>query len=172
MQLVVTDRDWYITNATRCNKNAIKVWAYLEKQPKYYMGYTYKSSKDSNDDDNTNNSHAHSNKCHCFLLHAAFLPCNMNQNHQRYLLLYSINYSSDVIGVHKQLHHNREFSCWHNINPILHVIILGTAMLVSFPHSLVLENTTKCPRSFHSIHTIIPNYNWVIRIHSIHSNVI
>ena len=39
----------------------------------------------------------------------------------------------------------RVFMC----KPILQVIILATAMLVSSFHSLVLENTTKCPRTFH-----------------------
>ena len=53
---------------------------------------------------------------------------------------------------------------WHHIKQILQIIILGTAMLVSFLHSLVLENTTKCPRTLHLVHIIIPNYNRVTRI--------
>ena len=51
-----------------------------------------------------------------------------------------------------------------HLKPILQIIILTTAILVSFFHSLVLENTTKCPRNFHLVHIIIPNFNWVTRI--------
>ena len=38
---------------------------------------------------------------------------------------------------------------WRHIKPILQVIILATAMLVSFLNGAVLENTTKCPRTFY-----------------------
>ena len=53
---------------------------------------------------------------------------------------------------------------WRHIKPILQVIILVTTMLVSSPHCLALENTIKCPTTFHIVHIIIPNYNWVTRI--------
>ena len=56
------------------------------------------------------------------------------------------------------------FSSGRHIKPILQVTILVAAMLVSLPHSLSLENTTKCPTTFHIVHIIIPNYSWVIRI--------
>ena len=49
---------------------------------------------------------------------------------------------------------------WRQIMPILQVIILVTAMLVSSSHSMVLENTTKCSVTFYSVHTKIPNYEW------------
>ena len=39
------------------------------------------------------------------------------------------------------------FSC--DSKPILQVILLATAMLVSFSPSLVLESTTKCPKTSH-----------------------
>ena len=41
---------------------------------------------------------------------------------------------------------------WCHIKPILQVIILGTAMLVSSLHGAVLENTTKCSLTFKIIH--------------------
>ena len=53
---------------------------------------------------------------------------------------------------------------WRHIKPILQVIILATAMLVSSLHRVVLENTTKCPLTFYLVHTTIPNYIWVLRI--------
>ena len=53
---------------------------------------------------------------------------------------------------------------WRHIKPILKVILLATAMLVSFHHSTVSENTTKCPRNFHLVHITKPNYNRVTRI--------
>ena len=53
---------------------------------------------------------------------------------------------------------------WCHIKPILQVILLATAMLVSSHHSLVLENTIKCPRPFNLVHITIPNYNQVTRI--------
>ena len=53
---------------------------------------------------------------------------------------------------------------WCRIKPILQVIILATAMLLSILHSSVLENTTKCPRTFNLVHITIPNCNWVTRI--------
>ena len=49
---------------------------------------------------------------------------------------------------------------WHQITPILQVIILMTTMLVSSLHSMVLENTTKCYYFFYLVHTTIPNYEW------------
>ena len=56
------------------------------------------------------------------------------------------------------------FMWHHDIMPILKVIILVTTMLVSSLHTMVLENTTKCPIAFHLICIIILNYNWVTRI--------
>ena len=53
---------------------------------------------------------------------------------------------------------------WRHIKPILQVIILTTTMLVSFLYSLVLENTTKCPRTFYLVHNHDTNYNCVTRI--------
>ena len=53
---------------------------------------------------------------------------------------------------------------WRHIKPILQVIALATAMLVSSLHGAVLENRTKCPVTFYLLHTIIPNYNWVTRV--------
>ena len=41
---------------------------------------------------------------------------------------------------------------WRHIKPILQVIILATAMFVSSFHSLVLGNTTNCPRTFKLVH--------------------
>ena len=52
---------------------------------------------------------------------------------------------------------------WCHIKPILQVIILATAMLVSSLQGAVLENTTKSV-TFYLVHTTIPNYNWVTRI--------
>ena len=57
-----------------------------------------------------------------------------------------------------------EVFMWRHIKPNLQVIILATAMLVSFLHSAALENTTKCPRTYYLVHATIPNYNWVTRI--------
>ena len=53
---------------------------------------------------------------------------------------------------------------WRHFKPILQVITLATAMMVSSLHGAVLENTTKCPVTFYLVHTIIPNYNWVTKI--------
>ena len=61
---------------------------------------------------------------------------------------------------------------WRHIMPILQVIILATAMLVSSLQRAVLENTIKFPITFYLGHTTIPNYNWVTRIlaHTISGN--
>ena len=59
---------------------------------------------------------------------------------------------------------NTGFSCDIIIRLILQVIVLATAMLVSYPHSLVLKNTAECPRTFHLVYIIIPNFNWVTRM--------
>ena len=44
---------------------------------------------------------------------------------------------------------------WCHIKPILQVIILTTATLVSSLHRAVLENTTKCHVTFYLLHTTI-----------------
>ena len=58
---------------------------------------------------------------------------------------------------------------WRHIKPILKVIILATAMLVSSLHSRVLENTTKCYVTFYLVHTTIQNYNWIDKNISTHT---
>ena len=50
-----------------------------------------------------------------------------------------------------------------HIKPILQVITLASAMLVSFSHILVLTNTPKNSRTFHLVHIIIPNYKCLPR---------
>ena len=62
-----------------------------------------------------------------------------------------------------QLWSSKRVFMWCHIKPILQVIILVTTMLVSFFYLWYLK-TTKCPRPFHLIDIILPNYNCVKRI--------
>ena len=53
---------------------------------------------------------------------------------------------------------------WRHIKPVLQSSYSGPPCWFPFLHSLKLENTTKSLKTFHLVHIIIPNCNWVTRI--------
>ena len=59
---------------------------------------------------------------------------------------------------------NRGFSCDVISSQFCKSSYSGLPCWFPCPISLALENTTKCPATFHIVHFIIPNYNWVTRI--------
>ena len=101
--------------------------------------------------------------CYCILNRVLSFHGNMDQ-----IALVSLAQLTMLMHAPKQLHRLAEGTIEgfmrRHIRPILQVIVLMTTMLVSSLHSLVLENTTKHPRTFHLSYIIIPNYNWVTRI--------
>ena len=87
--------------------------------------------------------------CNCLLWHL-ICWCQLNSETPY------INFSGTLTLWGEYFHFSKEG--FHMMSYQAKVIM--TTRLVSFPHTLVLENTTKCYRTFCLVHTIIPHYNW------------